>query len=396
MLRAMAPPPAGLVVAGEEAAPATTARLRLARELHDSVASAIVVIGVQAGVAGQALDRGEGGRERAREALRTIRTVSRQVLEDLQATVAMLRGGSGADGPVRGVGQLDELTSLAADVGVRVGLTVQGVARRLPPPVDLAAYRIVQEALTNVLRHAGPATVTVRLSYEEDHLAVQVDDDGHGAAAGWPPPNGRQMLDEPVSGSGVDATAEPVHVTRVDPRTSAARAVAVPPRIGLEEEQPMTTLKTPEPSIVRTALGLLATVYAATFVVAVLLHVGADIPLGFAVLDEPRRPFAVIVEGVAGIVLAAGAFAVFAGTTRAWAAVTGAHAVALAGVLWGMVAVAAGRGPHTQLNDTYHRVMVVLLGTTLILLLTPLGRNSLGRERNRSPGPAAAPDPESR
>jgi hypothetical protein len=170
----------------------------------------------------------------------------------------------------------------------------------------------------------------------------------------------------------------------------------VPPRIGLEEEQPMTTLKTPEPSIVRTAVALLATVYAATFVVAVLLHVGVDIPLGFAVLDEPRRPFAVIVEGVAGIVLAVGALAVFAGTTRAWAAVTGAHAVALAGVLWGMVAVAAGRGPHTQLNDTYHRVMVVLLGATLILLLTPLGRNSLGREGNRSPGPVAAPDPGSR
>jgi len=88
-----------------------------------------------------------------------------------------------------------------------------------------------------------------------------------------------------------------------------------------------------------------------------------------------------------------GAFAVLAGTTRAWAAVTGAQAVALAGVLWGMVAVAAGRGPHTQLNDTYHRVMVVLLAATLILLLTPLGRNSLGRERNRSPGSAAAPNP---
>jgi hypothetical protein len=133
----------------------------------------------------------------------------------------------------------------------------------------------------------------------------------------------------------------------------------------------MTTLKAREPSIVRTAVALLATVYAATFVVAVLLHVGAEIPLGFVVLDEPRRPFAVIVEGVAGIVLAVGAFAVFAGTTRAWAAVTGAHAVALAGVLWGMVAVAAGRGPHTQLNDTYHRVMVVLLAATLLLLLTP-------------------------
>ena len=107
-------------------------------------------------------------------------------------------------------------------------------------------------------------------------------------------------------------------------------------------------------------------------VVAVLLHVGADIPLGLVVLDEPRRPFAVIVEGVAGILLAAGAFAVFAGTTRAWAAATGAHAVALAGVLWGMVAVAAGRGPHTQLNDTYHQVMVVLLAATLLLLLTHL------------------------
>jgi hypothetical protein len=141
---------------------------------------------------------------------------------------------------------------------------------------------------------------------------------------------------------------------------------------------------------VRAAVALLATVYAATFVVAVLLHVGVEIPLGFVVLDEPRRPFAVIVEGVAGILLAVGAFAVFARTTRAWAAVTGAHAVALAGVLWGMVAVAAGRGPHTQLNDTYHRVMVVLLTATLILLVTPVGRKSLGRERHRSPRTAAA------
>jgi signal transduction histidine kinase len=193
MLPAMARPPAGLVVAGEEAAPATTERLRLARELHDTIASAIVVIGVQAGVADQALDRSEAGREQAREALRTIRTASRQVLKDLQATVATLRGRSGADGPVRGIGQLDALTSLAADAGVQVGLTVQGAARRLPPAVDLAAYRIVQEALTNVLRHAGPATATVRLTYGEGHFAVQVEDDGHGAA-GWPPVGGTSLL----------------------------------------------------------------------------------------------------------------------------------------------------------------------------------------------------------
>jgi hypothetical protein len=132
---------------------------------------------------------------------------------------------------------------------------------------------------------------------------------------------------------------------------------------------------------VRTTVGFLAAVYAATFGVAVLLHLDVNIPLGFAVLDEPPRPIAVIVEAVSGIALALGAFAVLTGKTKAWGAVTGAHAVALAGVLWGMVAIAAGRGPHTPLNDTYHRVIVVLLAVNLILLLTPSGRASLGRRR---------------
>ena len=186
--------PAGLVVAGEEAAAATSARLQLARELHDSLASAIVIIGIQAGLADQALDHGETGRERAREALGTIRAVGRQGLEDLQATVATLRGSSSANGPSRGVDQLDELTSLAAGAGTRVDLTVQGAARRLPPAVDRAAYRIVQEALTNVLRQAGPAAAMVRLTYDDDHLSVQVDDDGHGALAGWPPAGGNGLV----------------------------------------------------------------------------------------------------------------------------------------------------------------------------------------------------------
>jgi hypothetical protein len=132
---------------------------------------------------------------------------------------------------------------------------------------------------------------------------------------------------------------------------------------------------------VKKTIGLLAAVYSVTFGLAVLLHLDVDIPLGFAVLDEPRRPIAVIVEGVAGNVLAVGAFAVFARKTWAWAAATWAHAVALTGVLWGMVAVAAGRGPHTSLNDVYDRMMVVLLAANLILLLTPIGRTSLGRER---------------
>ena len=143
----------------------------------------------------------------------------------------------------------------------------------------------------------------------------------------------------------------------------------------------MADLSAAERQLMRTTVGLLAAGYAATFVVAVLLHVGVEIPLGFAVLEEPRRPVAVLVEGVAGLLLGLGALAILTRRTWAWAAVTGAHAVALAGVLWGMVAVAAGRGPHTQLNDTYHRVMVVLLAATLLLLLTPLGQASLGRER---------------
>jgi signal transduction histidine kinase len=185
--------PAGRVVAGEEAAPAASGRLQLARELHDSIASAIVIIGIQAGLADQALDQGEAGQGRAREALGTIRAVGRQVLEDLQATVATLRGSSGANGPPRGLGQLHALTSQAGGAGVRVDLTVQGAARRLPPAIDLAAYRIVQEALTNVLRHAGPATAVVRLTYDDDHLSVQVDDDGHGAPGGWPPAGGNGL-----------------------------------------------------------------------------------------------------------------------------------------------------------------------------------------------------------
>lgn len=142
----------------------------------------------------------------------------------------------------------------------------------------------------------------------------------------------------------------------------------------------MTKLKAGDRNIVRRAVGLLAALCAATFLLAVLLHLDVRIPLGFAVLDEPPRPFAVIVEGVAGLLLALGAFAILRRKTWAWAAATWGYAVALAGVMWGMVAVAAGRGPHTQLNDTFHRVMAMLLAAGLLLLLTTLGRASLGRK----------------
>jgi hypothetical protein len=122
------------------------------------------------------------------------------------------------------------------------------------------------------------------------------------------------------------------------------------------------------------AFRVLIVLEALSFLCFALLHVGVRIPVGFAVIEEPRRPFAVIVEGLAALLLVLGASAVLTRRTWGWAAATAAHAVALAGVLWGMVAVAAGRGPHTQLNDAYHRVMVVVLGAGLILLLTRLRR----------------------
>jgi len=139
-------------------------------------------------------------------------------------------------------------------------------------------------------------------------------------------------------------------------------------------------------SVLARAFRVLIVLEALSFLCFTLLHVGVRIPMGFAVIEEPRRPFAVIVEGLATVLLALAVSAVLTRTTRAWAAVTAAQAVALAGVLWGMVAVAAGRGPHTQLNDTYHRVMVVVLGVGLLLLLTRHGRAALDI-RKPSPDP---------
>ena len=109
-----------------------------------------------------------------------------------------------------------------------------------------------------------------------------------------------------------------------------------------------------------------------------LLHLGVRITADFAVIDEPRRPFAVIVEGVAAVALALGASAVLTRRTWAWVAATGPYRHRPCRRALGMVAIAAGRGSHTQLNDTYHRVMIAVLGAGLILLLTRPGRTVLG------------------
>jgi signal transduction histidine kinase len=157
-------------------------RLRIARELHDVMAHTISVITVQAGVAADVLVDAPG---KAREALATIRAASREAMGELRATVGVLRGGDGRRAPLApapGLGQLEGLMEAARRGGVRAETVVAGEPRPLPPAVDLTAYRIVQEALTNVVRHAGATTATVTIGYRPDAVVLEVCDDGRGAA----------------------------------------------------------------------------------------------------------------------------------------------------------------------------------------------------------------------
>jgi signal transduction histidine kinase len=160
-------------------------RLRIAREMHDVLAHTIVVIGVQAGVAGEAL---VDAPEEARAALRTIREKSREAMAEIRATVGVLREPQtdAPRSPAPGLSQLEELVDVAAGSDVDVDVSVVGMTRPLSPAVDLTAYRIVQEALTNVLRHAGATAAKVQIRYEPEGLVVEVYDDGVGVANGVP------------------------------------------------------------------------------------------------------------------------------------------------------------------------------------------------------------------
>jgi signal transduction histidine kinase len=162
---------------------ASEERLRMARELHDVIGHHVSLINLQAGVG---LDLMDTRPEQARAALAAVKTVSGQALEELRALLCALReaGQEAPRAPVSGLARLPDLVSATRAAGLAVTTAVTGQARALPAPVDLAAYRIVQESLTNVARHAGPAAaVTVRLAYGEDDLAIEVTDDGPPSAA---------------------------------------------------------------------------------------------------------------------------------------------------------------------------------------------------------------------
>ncbi|MEU8000954.1 sensor histidine kinase [Catellatospora sp. NPDC049111] len=154
-------------------------RLRMAREVHDVVAHHISLINVQAGVALHLLDDDP---EQARTALAAIKTASRDTLRELRATLGVLRAvdEQAPRSPAPSIDRLDELVARFAGAGLRVDVRVTGTPRELPTPVDLAAYRIVQESLTNVHRHAGVDSAQVSIGYDTDELVLDVTDRGRG------------------------------------------------------------------------------------------------------------------------------------------------------------------------------------------------------------------------
>jgi signal transduction histidine kinase len=171
----------------------------MARDLHDVIGHNISLINVQAGVG---LDLMDTQPEATRAALGAIKTASKEALDELRAMLAALRNSAedAPRAPTRGLARLDELVELTRAAGIAVVVQTIGERRALPAALDLAAYRIVQESLTNVARHAGPATATVRLAYRTDGLDIDVSDDGKAAMG-----NGGRL---PGTGSGIGGMRE--------------------------------------------------------------------------------------------------------------------------------------------------------------------------------------------
>ena len=151
-------------------------RARIARELHDAIAHNVSMMVVQAGAERRVIDETNGS---TREVLETIEHIGRGALTEMRRLVGMLRSDS-ADPlePQPGLGDLPTLVSRVSDAGLPVELHVEGERRELPVGIELSAYRIVQEALTNALKHAGDATASVHVRYGRDSLELEITDGG--------------------------------------------------------------------------------------------------------------------------------------------------------------------------------------------------------------------------
>ncbi|MEV4440574.1 sensor histidine kinase [Streptomyces sp. NPDC049577] len=170
----------------------TEERLRIARELHDVVAHHLSVISIQSGLARYVFDSAP---DTARTALDTVADTAHRSLEEMRGLLHLLRvppdgdapsSESSGDAPATGLARLPELAERVTVSGVPVEIGTTGTVRPLPPGADLCAYRIVQEALTNTLKHAAPTRATVSLAYSADHLTIRVTDNGPSDATASP------------------------------------------------------------------------------------------------------------------------------------------------------------------------------------------------------------------
>ena len=180
---------------------ATEERLRIAREVHDVLGHSISLINVQSGAVLHRLSKKpdpEVALAAAEEALQAVKATSKDALRELRATLGVLRQADEAapTAPASGLGLLDELVRRAGAAGLDVRTRVEGTPVPLPPPLDLAAYRIVQESLTNVTRHSGARSALVTIDWGARDVRLRIDDDGEGA------------LEDRPSGSGIRGMAE--------------------------------------------------------------------------------------------------------------------------------------------------------------------------------------------
>jgi len=168
-------------------------RVRIARELHDVVAHHVSMMGVQAGAARVVIDRDRG---KAKEALTAIEVSSRQAVVELHRLLGFLRQAGDRDdlAPSPGLSELPRLAASMSDSNLAVAVSVEGEQRSLPPTIDVSAYRIVQEALTNTLKHAGASRADVRLRYRPGALELEVVDDGAAGSGPASAPGGLGLI----------------------------------------------------------------------------------------------------------------------------------------------------------------------------------------------------------
>jgi signal transduction histidine kinase len=182
-------------------------RLRIAQEVHDVVGHGLAAINMQAEIALHLLPKRP---EQAEAALDAISRTSKEALDELRVTLSVVRRGGEDRAPAPGLAQVETLRTRLASTGLPVRVEVTGQPRPLPVAVDLAAYRVVQEALTNVLRHAGSANATVVIGYADTEVTVEVTDTGQGAAGtGAGAGHGLAGMRERVTALGGDLEAGP-------------------------------------------------------------------------------------------------------------------------------------------------------------------------------------------